>query len=737
FLVLLGLLIVATFAPVVFGAQTFFFRDFGLFGYPLAHFQRECFWRGEWPLWNPLSACGLPFLAQWNTLGLYPPALFYLVFPLSWSLGVFCILHLALGSAGMFVLARQCTANGFAATMAGLLFGFNGLSLHCLMWPNNIAALGWMPWVISSALRLAEPNPRAVLRCGFIGALQMLSGAPEIILFTWLAATVLCLPSIWPGKTARPMSRFNFLTRFLVAVFLVVCLSAAQLLPFIQLLAESHRSSSSNPVEWPMPPWGWANFLVPLFYTFRSFSGVHAQWDQYWTSSYYLPMGGVLIAICAVWQVRNQRVWLLGALIFFSLLMALGPHAPLYPLIQKLFPALTWIRYPIKFVVLAIWALPLLAAFGVARWQRRLDPSDGGDRRVLIAVAVFMAAGILAILLFDAKSPFPTEDPRLTFWNGITRLVFLALTVALMMTQVMKPSWLVPMALVLLVWLDALTHMPRQNPTAPRWIYDAGLVEPYLPANPRPAHGQSRAFVTPAAQNEFQYSYIEDPTRFYPSRRAALYSNCNLLEGMPKVNGFFSLYPKHLADVQTLLYAATNTHLPGLNAFLGVSHRTSSGNLFEWETEPGFLPLITGGQRPSFRQEQEIPILLQQPQFDPAVEVFLPMAVQKDCSVAQASQVKIESTRFNLDGMECDAIAEAPALIVIAQTHFPSWKAYLDGKRVPLWRANHAFQCLEIPAGKHHLEVRYEDGAFKLGGLISVTALGLCMLLAIRNRSTR
>src|SRR5579883_3271026 len=86
--------IVLTFSGVLLGQETFFYRDFGLFGYPLASYHRECFWRGELPLWNPYNVCGLPFLAQWNTLTLYPPSLFYLVFPLSWSLGVFNLMHL-------------------------------------------------------------------------------------------------------------------------------------------------------------------------------------------------------------------------------------------------------------------------------------------------------------------------------------------------------------------------------------------------------------------------------------------------------------------------------------------------------------------------------------------------------------------------------------------------------------------------------------------------------------------
>src|ERR1051326_2906286 len=150
---ILAVCIFATCPEVVLGLRTFFFRDSGYFGYPLAFHHRESFWRGEIPLWNPLSNCGVPFLAQWNTLVLYPGSLFYLFLPLTWSAPVFCLAHQFLAGLGMYFLAARWTGNRLAAGLAGMVFAFNGLSLNSLMWPNNIAALGWMPWVVLAAGR--------------------------------------------------------------------------------------------------------------------------------------------------------------------------------------------------------------------------------------------------------------------------------------------------------------------------------------------------------------------------------------------------------------------------------------------------------------------------------------------------------------------------------------------------------------------------------------------------------
>src|SRR4051794_2321804 len=89
FALLLAALIGAAFFGVLSGKGVFYYRDAGLLCSPVAYYQRECFWRGELPLWNPLSNFGTPFLAQWNTMVLYPFSLFYLIFPVPWSLGVF------------------------------------------------------------------------------------------------------------------------------------------------------------------------------------------------------------------------------------------------------------------------------------------------------------------------------------------------------------------------------------------------------------------------------------------------------------------------------------------------------------------------------------------------------------------------------------------------------------------------------------------------------------------------
>src|SRR5258708_104976 len=172
FALLLALLIFVQFPQVLLGLQTFVVRDYGFFAYPLAHFQQECFWRGELPSWNPYNNCGVPFLAQWNTMPLYPPSLIYLLLPLTWSLSFFCLLHLFIAGLGMYFLARRWTSSPMAAAVAGGMFFFNAFSPNPPLWPNPTPTPSLSPPVVFCRESPWRDGGRKLILAAIVGSLQ-------------------------------------------------------------------------------------------------------------------------------------------------------------------------------------------------------------------------------------------------------------------------------------------------------------------------------------------------------------------------------------------------------------------------------------------------------------------------------------------------------------------------------------------------------------------------------------
>ncbi len=767
--ILLALLIFAAFPQVLLGWQTFVIRDFGFFAYPLAHFQRECFWHGELPFWNPYNNCGVPFLAQWNTMPLYPPALIYLTLPLAWALSFFCLLHLWFAGLGMFFLARRWSGNDFAAAFAGVAFAFNGFTLNLLMWPSHMATFAWMPWVVLAVELAWCVGGQKIILAAIAGAFQMLAGGPEIIFLTWIILLALWVQQFVvggsdassPGLFAPGTSRLRsaLLWRFPLVVALVILLSAAQLLPFLDLVAHSQREAGYADLRWSMPGWGWVNFLVPMAFGGTWNAGVFFQYGQSWTSSYYLGLGTLWLALLAFWAGRNPiepktKLRLLGAIALVGLIFALGENTPILPAVRKFIPQLSFITYPVKYVLVVVFVAPLLAAFALARFSSLASPK-GGDGRgeeadsfdnkipsprldgerdetsQIAVIGVILLVAIGGILFWAWRFPFPTDNVHVTLLNGLSRAGFLILTggLLLFLARENRSPWrrLAPLLLIFVAWLDVFTHEPAQNPTVQPWIYQPGLSRTKLALQPQPELGGSRLMVSPMAANEFIHFAVGDPRDNFLAKRIGYCADCNTLDAVPKVDGFFSLTPRESDDVLGLFYQTTNADFPRLEDFMGVSQISAANEMLQWQTRTNYLPLVTAGQKPVFVTAAGTESYLTNPGFDGGKIVFLPESSRSLITVTNQTAAKILGYKFNTQSVDAAVDAEEPSLVVVAQTYYHNWQADIDGRPTTIFRANHAFQAVQVPAGKHQLHLFYQDRAFQIGAAISVAMWINCL----------
>jgi hypothetical protein len=722
FAFLLGLLIFAAFPKVILGIEAFFFRDYGVLGYPFVFYHRECFWRGEIPLWNPLSNCGAPFLAQWGTMVLYPFSLIYLLLPLPWSLGFFCLLHLFLGGMGMYYLARRWTGNNFGAAFAGIAFVFNGTVFSCLLWPNYMVALGWMPWLVLATERAAREGPRAVAIAALIGAMQMLSGVPELIVFTWIIVGV-----VWLTGVIQRQQPWGSLLRLAAVVLLVAGLTACQLLPFFDLLASSHRTANTGGVKWAMPGWGWANLFVPFFHTYENNLGVIFQHEQAFMTSYYPGIIALVLGAWAAWKVRTVKVLALVLLVLLGYILALGPHGAVYGWIKSVVPALGFARFPVKFVLLAAFILPVLAAFGIARLQT--DPRSA-KCRVLYLFAIIAASLTGALLWFAWKYPFPFQDWTELWQNTGLRLAFLALTlVACVLAcrhETRRVSVAAALVCLVLVAFDAMTHTHRQNPT----IASSGFVPGMWQAKHGTAARPLRVAITPDAEHTLLRTTLPSGTRDFLTKRLALWSNLNLLDGIAKVNGSSTLQLREQKHIEQLLYPTNRNDVirwsVGLLDFLGVTHLTGT-NVTDWTQRSGALPIITCGQRPIFASDAKALDAVTRGDFEPRSVVYLPESVHGQCQATGAGQARVGALKASGNKASCLVQCDEPTLVVVAQSYHRNWSAAVDGTSTPLWRANYAFQALQVPAGTHEIVLKYEDNRFVAGSVVSLAALGICL----------
>jgi len=738
FALFLALTLCACFPQVIAGVESFFTRDYGVLAYPNIQFQRDAFWRGELPFWNPYSNCGQPFLAQWGTMTLYPGALIYLLLPLPWSLSLFCFAHVWLGGIGMYLLARRWTTSNFAGAFAGTTYVFNGVLFASFVWPNYLVTLGWMPLVLLLAERAWREGGRWIVGAALAATLQMLSGAPEVILFTWLIAAAL-----WLADAVRVRESFlSLLRRFSFVVLLTTGLMALQLLPFFELLKWSHRDVGFATDKWQLPLWGWANFLVPLYNAFEVPSGQYYQYNQGFLSSVYL--GGVTIALLllALFRWPDVRVWILFVLSLVSVAFAFGDETPVFPTVREAIPFLGIARYPVKFLFVLAFAVPLIAACGVAAMVRsRL-------RTGVYLSAFVVLAGMLVIAWAAREGKFVDyaswpENFRGNVaysWNTTAsgkwlpdavanttfRLGFFVAAIALIAAAVRgsKASPLFALAALALIAADVRFHTPNQNPTLPARAF----TERYWAADRKLALGESRVMITPEAENFLTFVSSTNALRVWELKRRAEWSNLNLLDRVPKVNGSSTLQTREQRLVEQTLYSMTNRLPAGLLDFLGVAWLTRSNAPGDWIARDGALPLVTAGQEIQFAEDAAALATMTNATWQPKQLAVLPATARDSVLASNATAATVSALRVSAHSVEAEIEAPAPTIAVIAQSWHPAWQATLNGLAVPLLRANVAFQAVPIPAGKHQLRLTYTESRFRLGLAISGATLLLCLI---------
>ena len=196
---------------------------------------------------------------------------------------------------------------------------------------------------------------------------------------------------------------------------------------------------------------------------------------------------------------------------------------------------------------------------------------------------------------------------------------------------------------------------------------------------------------------------------------------------MPQIDGFFSLTPREISRVTALPYDHPDRGFPRLLDFLGVSQTTVPGKTLEWASRPSAMPLVTAGQQPVFADDRATFDALTQPNLDLRRIVFLPTAARGSISATQQTAARVRETKFANQNISLQTEAPAESMVVISQTYYPAWRAYVDGLPAKIWRANYAFQALQVPAGHHQVQLHYEDKNLHRGAVLS----GLGLLLSV------
>lgn len=719
------------------------------------------------PYWNPLLFGGLPFVEGMHGDIFYPPslAMFFMDARAMW--GWKMSLHIFL--AGVFTylwLRRGLRLDPLPAFFGGLVYML-GADLVSLVLPGGdgklfVSALApLMFWLAERAVARRRAADFALFALGV--ALMVFTSHMQAAYFCIWGVSLYFLFRVWQlwradrnaGHAARLVGMFG------LAGVLGVGAAAVQFLPPLDYLQEySHRS---QPAQGEERGYEWsstyslnaeeiASLVVPEF--------VGELPSAYWGknplkyNSEYAGLIPLLLIPVLLLRRRTPQVWFFIGLAVLSLLYALASSTPLGRLFY-LIPGVSLFRAWSMIIFLYGLSLATLGALAVQQLQEMLLARNLEAEAAVPRKALWFAAGVLGLLALLAAGGVLMEIWTAVFYRGmdaraasalalnqpyITRGFWIAFGLAVLTASLWEMAARgVLRARAFIVLLATLAAIDLYRVDRPFIRYTAEMNEQaelygtlfrsdetieYL-KRLRDAGGVFRV-MDMSRLLQLQGPYGQNDLAVHGIEQLAGHHGNEIGRYRNLIGGEFA---QNMGTTELRLAGLTNTEylvIPSRIADdrLEEVHVGSRAALYRYRDAlpRAFLVGSTEVLPPDAALERYL-----SEAFDARTTVILEEPLPADVEVQEGAAGVVEWLERQPDEFRLRVAPDRAAMLVVLDNWFPAWKAFVDGREVPVHRANYTFRAIAVPAGEHTVTFSYEPTELRSGAAISLVLLGLLL----------
>ena len=100
-------------------------------------------------------------------------------------------------------------------------------------------------------------------------------------------------------------------------------------------------------------------------------------------------------------------------------------------------------------------------------------------------------------------------------------------------------------------------------------------------------------------------------------------------------------------------------------------------------------------------------------------------------SLPSDSTASIKLVAYEPNYLKYEVDTEKGGTVVFSEIYYPGWQSTIDGEKASHGRANYILRAMNVPAGKHVVEFRFDPKTLHVTETIAFVALGLLALLAV------
>lgn len=497
---------------------------------------------GHLPIWNPLSGCGVPQLADYqaSVFGPIRTALLFLApnLPPTRAWNLLLVLQLFVLGASFYVLGRVCGLRQYASAFAALTYAFSPLTLGMLDLTINCNCL--TPLIMAAFVHAAQrQNLTSKVLAAIACALVILSGHPEPPLFV-IAFSSLLYAWLSFNKSTPLKPLFGVA---IVGLF-SFCLTGFMLLPFLEFLRNSdcyksgleglHSNISWNSVV--------LNLVHPAYGNFSPYLGIVA--------AFFMP----LALLSGIKTSRILQGLCLCLAVAALIMIQPGPLSTIFS-----WKALSWFAPKYCWYTLLMVGT-LIAAFGFEEFVEGRNKTGKQRAAILIASALIPAALLLAAKFLPALRECAPIDEVYTqllvepkIFTRDLILLGLLLAVGLVGQKLGRFKSYLLIAAVALISVIALAPLAKKAcPSQTALEYDPIAPIPFLSQQHERTITMGRHVLCPNSNMVYGIANLVPANVFHPKRFQPFMVACGVTaEG---VNQFFDSSLNATIDLASIKY---------------------------------------------------------------------------------------------------------------------------------------------------------------------------------------
>ena len=580
---------------------------------------------------------------------------------------------------------------------------------------------------------------------------------------------------------------WNRINSLFIVSILFLFLSAIQLIPFIELFNHSIRGSGISYREatiWSFAPKDILLFFLPDAYGY--FLDMKKYWiSQCWFKTLYaggLPFILSLIFFLSPYGEREgvrefaKDRKLFSILMFFSIFLSLGQFNPLYSFVFKHIPFFNGIRYPAKFLYIFILVLSVTAGLG---YQRLIELSKGGERRRyknLFFVFSLICGFLLLFMVLGHKEVehfFKLREVDFPQFNHLsvnlfhTKRFFFYLALFFILIRIgVEVKWKgwIEILMIFFLTADLFGNMGFYGKEKSDDFFRKTKIQEIVTTD----KGIFRTFSTEKTIG-IDTPILVATTSYLDILKGKHLPSMSLPYLLHDIWGIDVIRVKRTDDLYKTFISTPSISATHLIDLYGVKYITSVTLLEEGHKFELIYANLEGlqGKREDLLKENTIKLYknlhpfprawlvkdfkvldsktilsrMASKDFRPDREVLLeekpkwggeaigsrrgaPLRKTNDGGEPLSGlPQKVEIISEKNNRLQLLVNSKEDNLLVLSDTYYPGWKAFVDGTPQKIYQADYAFRAVPLNPGTHRLEFVYDPMSFKLGA--GVTLFGI------------